>query len=219
MTVHECPNCSRPMGAPLSSGRQVCAGCGWASRPKLSEGEKQESKPFPNTPLNLMFYGAGAVVALVAALYSSDGYQLTCERAIATQGGVCRITKYNYLGQSQMVRGFPTSSLVSAKVKEERVRRRRRRRSSSYTRYHLVLITRTGEVTTPLNSRNRREIEKEVQQVQRFTGNSVQTLLRISDRGAPMTNAAIFMGGSVFVVHYVLSQIQKGFPFLKLRKS
>ncbi|MBD1910379.1 hypothetical protein [Leptolyngbya sp. FACHB-16] len=198
MTVHECPKCSRPIGAPLSSGRQVCAGCGWASHSKVSETQKRAAGTsiYPNTPRNLLFYGVGVLVALLAALYSSDGYRLTCERSLSTQGGVCRITQYNYLGKTQMVRGFPSSSLVSAQLHEERrVRRRRRRSDSSYTLYHLILTTKGGEITTPLSSRNRHEIETDVQQVQRFTSDPIQTLLKVDDRGTPMTTAAIFIGG------------------------
>jgi hypothetical protein len=33
MLVDTCPQCSSKMGAPLKSGRQVCAKCGWSSGP------------------------------------------------------------------------------------------------------------------------------------------------------------------------------------------
>lgn len=33
MQVENCPRCSSRMGAPLKSGRQVCANCGWSTAP------------------------------------------------------------------------------------------------------------------------------------------------------------------------------------------
>lgn len=35
MPLEQCPNCSRRLGPPLkSSGRQVCAKCGWSDKPR-----------------------------------------------------------------------------------------------------------------------------------------------------------------------------------------
>ena len=34
--LETCPRCSRRLGAPLKSGRQVCADCGWSSAPAAS---------------------------------------------------------------------------------------------------------------------------------------------------------------------------------------
>jgi uncharacterized protein len=34
MSLQTCPNCSDILGAPLSSGRQVCRSCGWSDQPR-----------------------------------------------------------------------------------------------------------------------------------------------------------------------------------------
>ncbi|HIK54510.1 MAG TPA: hypothetical protein IGS37_05045 [Synechococcales cyanobacterium M55_K2018_004] len=35
MSLDYCPTCNRKLGPPLkSSGRQVCAGCGWSDKPR-----------------------------------------------------------------------------------------------------------------------------------------------------------------------------------------
>ncbi len=36
MSLQTCPNCSDTLGAPLSSGRQVCRSCGWSDHPRKS---------------------------------------------------------------------------------------------------------------------------------------------------------------------------------------
>jgi len=215
-----CPKCSRPLGPPLSSGRQVCGGCGWASQPKRSTPVQPPPSAsangwlapsaYPNTPRNVLIYGAGMALALVGSLYLSEGTQLVCEQTIVSQQGECRVTEYNYLGRRRILQSFPTARVVEAQIREERrteTRRvRRRTRRVSYTLYHLVIRTTTGEITTPFNSRDRRKIDTKVQQVQRFKANSMQSLLNIHERGSPMTTAGILMGGAVFVTYQALAR-------------
>jgi len=191
MVVPACPNCSRPLGPPLSSGRQVCGGCGWASEGKRSPSTSSPSV-YPNTLRNGLIYGLSALVALVASLALSKGSQVACERSLTTREGVCRVTEYNYLGQKKTLEAFPVSGMVTAYPHERRVRRSGRR-SGSYTVYHLAIATTSGDIVTPLQSRNRQVTQEWILAVQQYQGDRIQPLLRVRDRGSPLTTAAFGM--------------------------
>ncbi len=45
MLVDTCPQCSSKMGAPLKSGRQVCAKCGWSSGPAKVPAASRSTAP------------------------------------------------------------------------------------------------------------------------------------------------------------------------------
>ncbi|NCJ07307.1 hypothetical protein GS597_12475 [Synechococcales cyanobacterium C] len=69
--IETCPRCSTRLGAPLRSGRQVCANCGWSTAPlKTKSSDTPISKPAQSTPgriLQLVGRIVGRVVRYVRA--------------------------------------------------------------------------------------------------------------------------------------------------------